>query len=106
SRLRRHESDHEHALRSRAFWNALSRGVLVRNAAGALTYANQAACDLLSLPQELTSGNVEVTVKLRFVDGTGAPLPPEGQPSALARSTRQPVRGMLVGIYDAQERLV
>jgi PAS domain S-box-containing protein len=106
SRLRRHESDHEHALRSRVFWNALSRGVLVRNAAGAITYANQAACDLLGLQQELTTGNVEVTFNLRFVDETGAPLPPEAQPSALARSTRQPVRGMLIGIYNAQDRLV
>ena len=92
-------------VRLRAFYNALSCAVMVRNADGLVTYANQAACELLHLlPERVASGTPQARQRIDLIDEHGAPLPHEKQPSIIARQTRQPVTGMLVGGRDASGR--
>ena len=100
------ESDNKHTVRSRALWNALSGPVVVLNAQGMMTYANYAACDLLGLPTALTSGHVEAAHALKFVDENGTPMSADALPSGVARTTRQPVRGQLVGTHGAENRFL
>ena len=90
--------------RLRAFHNALSCAVLVRNGDGLVTYANEAANELLHLlPERLVGDGVELPLRTQLFDDEGAPLPPEQHPSVIARRTRHPVTGMLVGVGHASE---
>ena len=98
TRLMEAEMSRRNDVRLRAFYNALSCAVMVRNADGLVTYANQAACELLHLlPERLASGGAEMRPRISLIDESGALLPHDEEPSIVARRTRQPVTGMLMG---------
>jgi two-component system sensor histidine kinase/response regulator len=82
--------------RLRAFYDSLTYGVMVRGAGGTLTYANRAATKMLPFAEhEVATGAPQPGGAL--TDETGTPLEDEDYPSAVARRTKRPVSGLLVG---------
>ena len=85
--------------RLRAFYDVLTYGVLVRGPQGLLTYANRAALRLQPFAgDEIASGVRQAGGQL--YDENGVLLDVSSYPSSIARSTRQPVTGMLVSTRD------
>ena len=104
TRILEAEMARQNDTRLRAFHNALSCAVLVRNADGFVTYANQAANELLHLlPERLVADGVHLPHRTQLFDDEGAVLAPEQHPSVIARRTRHPVTGMLVGVGNPSE---
>ena len=86
--------------RLRAFYDVLTYGVLVRGPQGLLTYANRAALRLQPFAgDEIASGVRQAGGQL--YDENGVLLDVSRYPSSIARSTKQPVTGMLVSTRDA-----
>ena len=86
--------------RLRAFYDVLTYGVLVRGPQGLLTYANRAALRLQPFAgEEIASGIRQPGGQL--YDENGVLLDVSRYPSSIARSTKQPVTGMLVSTRDA-----
>jgi PAS domain S-box-containing protein len=82
--------------RLRAFYDVLTCGVIVRGANGLITYANQAALKMLPYsPESIAGASPQPEVELH--DESGHPLAADAYPSAIARQSRQAVRGSLVG---------
>ena len=95
TRLLEAELARPQAERVRAFYDALTCGVMVRGPQGLLTYANRAALRLQPFAgQEIASG-VRQTAGQLYAEN-GAPLGDADYPSSIARRTREPVTGMLV----------
>jgi PAS domain S-box-containing protein len=82
--------------RLRAFYDALSFGVVVRNAAGAIIYANQAALTMLPSWQKDENGVLRSTSPFILRDEQRRVIDQSQYPSAIARRTAKPVRGMVV----------
>jgi two-component system sensor histidine kinase/response regulator len=95
TRLLEAEVARPQAERLRAFYDALTCGVMVRAPRGVLTYANRAALRLQPFAtEEIASGVRHPGSQLRGENGE--PLEEAQYPSAIARRTKQPVTGMLV----------
>ena len=104
TRLMEAEMAREDDTRLRAFLNALSCAVLVRNADGFVTYANEAANELLHLlPDRLVGEGGHMTLRTQLFDDEGAPLPTDQHPSVVARRMRHPVTGVLLGVGHSSE---
>ena len=89
----------------RAFYEALSCAVMVRNAEGAISYANRAACALLNLDYDkVATGTFQPTPEIELLDEGRVPLARESHPSIIARRTRQSVSGLLVGARNPAGR--
>jgi two-component system cell cycle sensor histidine kinase/response regulator CckA len=91
-RGRGHEAE-----RLRRFYDALSCGIIVQDAAGKVVHANQAARDLLGTTDVVLAGSPDADHRLVHEDGSSA----EGaaHPLSRARRTSQPVRGVVHGVF-------
>jgi PAS domain S-box-containing protein len=80
----------------RRFYDALSCGVIVQDAAGKLVHANQAAKVLLGTTDVVLAGSPNADHRVVHEDGTSA----EGESYPLSRAlkTGQPVRGVVHGV--------
>jgi two-component system cell cycle sensor histidine kinase/response regulator CckA len=98
-RGRAHEAE-----RLRRFYDALSCGIIVQDAAGRVVHANQAARDLLGTTDVVLAGSPSSDHRVVHEDGSSA----EGNahPLSRARQTGQPVRGVVHGVFTgtASER--
>ena len=101
TRLLEAELARPQAERLRAFYDVLTCGVMVRGPQGLLTYANRAALRLQTFAgEEIASGVRQPGGQL--YDENGVLLDVSQYPSSLARSSKQPVTGMLVSTRDAK----
>jgi PAS domain S-box-containing protein len=91
-RWRAHEAE-----RLRRFYDALSCGIIVQDAAGKVVHANQAARDLLGTTDVVLAGSPDSDHRVVHEDGSSA----EGNahPLSRARQTGQPVRGVVHGVF-------
>ncbi|MEP6551655.1 MAG: PAS domain S-box protein, partial [Gemmatimonadales bacterium] len=91
-RGRAHEAE-----RLRRFYDALSCGIIVQDAAGKVVHANQAARDLLGTIDVVLAGSPDSDHRIVHEDGSSA----EGNahPLSRARQTGQPVRGVVHGVF-------
>jgi two-component system cell cycle sensor histidine kinase/response regulator CckA len=98
-RGRAHEAE-----RLRRFYEALSCGIIVQDAAGRVVHANQAARDLLGTTDVVLAGSPGSDHRVVHEDGSSA----EGNahPLSRARQTGQPIRGVVHGVFTgtASER--
>ena len=91
-RGRAHEAE-----RLRRFYDALSCGIIVQDAAGKVVHANQAARDLLGTTDVVLAGSPEADHRVVHEDGSSAEG--DAHPLSRARQTGQPVRGVVHGVF-------
>jgi two-component system, sensor histidine kinase and response regulator len=82
--------------RIRAFYDVLSFGVMVRNSEDVLVYANQAALTMLPNWRQDQHGIFRSDVPFSLRDEQRQVIPESEYPSAIARRTAKPVRGVVV----------
>jgi diguanylate cyclase (GGDEF)-like protein/PAS domain S-box-containing protein len=90
----------------RATIDALQEGVVVTDANGRYLTVNDAAAQLLgSTKQDLIRSDLRSTGRLDVVDENGAPVPYHRRPPVVARRTRHPVSGRLLGWHVPDQGL-
>ena len=90
----------------RTFFNTMPQGVVYHDLAGLLSAANPAACGLLGLELAQLLGKSLFDPMWRAIREDGSELPPEQHPAMEALRTGQPVRQVVMGLYQAEGRLV
>ena len=90
-RGRAHETE-----RLRRFYDALSCGIIVQDAAGKVVHANQAARELLGTTDVVLAGSPGADHRVVHEDGSSAEG--EAHPLSHARRTGLPVRGVVHGV--------
>ncbi len=91
-RGRAHEAGRLHR-----FYDALSCGIIVQDAAGKVVHANQAARDLLGTTDVVLAGSPEADHRVVHEDGSSAEG--DAHPLSRARRTGEPVRGVVHGVF-------
>ncbi len=80
------------------FFDGLQEGVVVQDENSNIIEANPNAADVLGLTLDQLLGRDSFDPNWRIFDETGAPLPPEMQPSNQALTTGKPVTNFIVGV--------
>jgi PAS domain S-box-containing protein len=89
---RTHEAERLHR-----FYDALSCGIIVQDAAGNVVHANQAARELLGTTDVVLPGSPGADHRVVHEDGSSAEG--DAHPLSQARRTGQPVRGVVHGVH-------
>jgi PAS domain S-box-containing protein len=82
----------------RALVDHLAEGVVVQDAAGQITASNPAAQTILGLTIDPSTGRTSFDPQWQAVWVNGTPVRDEEHPATLARTTGQPVTGMVMGL--------
>jgi two-component system cell cycle sensor histidine kinase/response regulator CckA len=98
NRLR--ESEH----RFRLVVRNLNAGVVVHDESGGINFCNERALDLLGLSQDQLMGKTPHDPSWQVVRDDGSPFPGPQHPAAVALATRQPVRDVIMGVYNPARR--
>jgi PAS domain S-box-containing protein len=86
----------EEEQRTRSFYDALSFGVMVRNADDVVVYANHAALTMLPSWHRSENGVFRPDARFTLRDEHRRVIPESEYPSAVARRTGKPVRGVVL----------
>lgn len=89
-------------LDSPAFLDALGAGFCLHSGGGALLVANTVARELIDLGLSVSAP--DGAERCAAVDLSGAPLPAEEHPTAIALRTGEPVRGVVLGVHPGTPR--
>jgi PAS domain S-box-containing protein len=84
--------------RFRTLYQSAACGILVRNAAGETTDANQAATRIVGVPLAEMRGRTWSRAMTGATREDGTPFPEEERPLAIALRTRRPVHGVRMGL--------
>ncbi len=84
------------AERLRTVYATMACGVIVRDAAGLIVDANEAAQEILGQPMDRLRGQALAATLTDTAAADGTPLPPEERPVAVAFRTGRPQRGYLM----------
>ena len=88
-----------------AAFNAMSEGIVVQSSDGSILQSNPAASHILGLtPDELT-GRTSLDPRWRAVHEDGSPFPGDTHPAMVALATRQPQRGVVMGVHTPEGEL-
>ncbi len=93
------EQARQSAERLTTIFATMAEGITVQDADGVITDSNPAAELMLGLTASQLRGRSAKDPTWRAVRENGFPLPNDEFPSAIARRTRQPVHGLVVGVY-------
>ncbi|HEY3426976.1 MAG TPA: PAS domain S-box protein [Negativicutes bacterium] len=74
-------------------------GILLQGPKAEITYSNPKALDLLGLTREQLLGKTSFDQDWNVIDDAGAPFLGEARPVPRAIATRQPVTGVIMGVY-------
>ena len=83
---------------------ALSEGVVMHAASGAIVACNPAAERILGLTRDQMTGRTSIDPRWRAVHEDGSPYPGETHPAMLTLRTGEPVRSMPVATSSACSR--
>lgn len=90
----------------RTTFEAMSEGLVVQEAGGAIVLANPAAERILGLSAEQLSGRTSLDPRWRAVRGNGAPFPGDEHPAMVTLRTGAPTSNVLMGVYRPSGDLV
>ncbi len=82
---------------------AISEGILLRDAQGKLIDANAAALQILGQSREELMQSLQDGRKWPLVNKYGAPLPPDEHPMKLTLATRKPVHHQIIGVLKEND---
>lgn len=88
----------------RRFFDAITQGIVCQDAAGRVTYANEAALRLLGRSSADALDDVSTEPKWRTIRRDGSPCPADQHPSQVALRTGGIVREEL-GLYDPVDEI-
>ena len=109
ARRGRHELEdrlREAEIRAETLFAEMEQGVVYQDAEGHIIAANPAATRILGMSLDEMQGRTSVDPRWRAVREDGSPLPGDEHPAMQSLRTRQPTRGVLmgVGVGDDGER--
>ncbi len=84
----------------RTLYETMAQGVLYQDAAGTLISANPAAQRLLGLSIDEMAGRISADPRWKAVHEDGTAFPSDDHPPMRALRTGQPVRGVVMGIFN------
>lgn len=85
--------------RYRSVVTAMSEGVVMQAADGAIIAANQSAERILGLSRDQLLGRTSVDPRWRSVHADGTPFPGEEHPTMVTLRTGQPSAGVIMGVH-------
>jgi two-component system NtrC family sensor kinase len=85
---------------------AMSEGVVVHNAAGAIVSSNAAASRILGLTVEQMNGRTSLDPGWRSIREDGSPFPGETHPAMVTLRTGQPCSNVIMGVHKPNGTLV
>ncbi|WP_052517494.1 PAS domain-containing sensor histidine kinase [Archangium violaceum] len=92
------EAVRESETRLRCIVAALSEGIVVHDATGAVTFSNEAASRLLGLTQDQLLGRTSMDARWRAVKEDGSPYPGDEHPAMLALRMGTPQLDKVMGV--------
>jgi diguanylate cyclase (GGDEF)-like protein/PAS domain S-box-containing protein len=95
----------ESETRFRTLIDELDIGVLVQDGAGQVTLFNRAALALLGLAPDQLLGHTSDHPDWDIIHEDGSPCPSEHHPVSVALATKQPVRGVAMGIKNPKTQV-
>lgn len=84
-------------------FDTLPNGLVVHNAQGAIIDSNRAAEQLLGLSRAQMEGRTSLDPRWRTIHEDGRPFPGEEHPAMVVLRTGQPVRDVVMGVYNPME---
>ncbi|MFN8603019.1 MAG: PAS domain-containing protein [Candidatus Binatia bacterium] len=101
ARRGRHELEdrlREAEIRAETLFAEMEQGVVYQDAEGHIIAANPAATRILGMSLDQMQGRTSSDPRWRAVREDGTPLPGEEHPSMQSLRTRQPTRGVIIGV--------
>ena len=98
-----HEALRKSESRFRGLFTAISGGVVVHDASGAITNANAAAAEILGLSQDQLLGLTSLDARWHVIHEDGSPWPGDTHPAATTLRTGEPVQGAVMGVFNLDE---
>ena len=89
--------------RYRSVVAALSEGIVVQNADGAILTCNASAERVLGLSADQLCGRTSIDPRWHAVRGDGSPFPGEDHPAMVALRTGQPQQNVIMGVYKPDD---
>jgi PAS domain S-box-containing protein len=98
--VRMREAQRESDERYRLMFETMVQGVVFHDASGQITYTNPAALRILGLTLEQLRGRTALDPRWRAMHADGTDFPGETHPAAVALRTGEPVRDVIMGVYN------
>jgi diguanylate cyclase (GGDEF)-like protein/PAS domain S-box-containing protein len=86
----------------RTLFETMAQGVVYQDAEGQITSANPAAVQILGVSLEEMQGRTSMDPRWRAIHEDGSPFPDETHPAVVALRSGQPVRDVVMGVYNPQ----
>jgi len=90
----------------RNLYQTMAQGVVYQNAEGKITSANPAAEKILGLTLDQMQGRTSADQSWRAIHEDGSDFPGETHPAMVALRTGKKVNGVIMGIYNPEQREV
>ena len=91
--------------RYRSMIAAMTEGVVVQDAAGAILECNAAAEEILGLTRDQMSGLTSLDPRWRAIHEDGSPFPGDTHPAMVTLRTGQPCRDVIMGVQKPDGRV-
>ena len=82
--------------------DAIDCGIVVHGRGAEILAVNQKACELLGLSESQIRGRSSFDPRWNVVDESGNNMPPNLHPSVMAEETGEPVRDVVMGVFQPQ----
>ncbi|MDK2971636.1 MAG: two-component system, cell cycle sensor histidine kinase and response regulator CckA [Candidatus Sumerlaeota bacterium] len=87
----------------RSLFESMDEGILYHAADGRVLSANPSVERILGIPLRILKGRTSIDPGGKAINAEGLPLPTDSQPHFAALRSRQPVRDILMGVWNARE---
>lgn len=88
-----------------ATMNAMTEGLVIQDPAGAITFSNPGAEQILGLTRDQLLGRTLVDPRWRSIHEDGSPFPGETHPAIMVLKTGKPQRNVVMGVHKPDDSL-
>jgi PAS domain S-box-containing protein len=103
TRLQAQEAMRQSEEKHRRLYETMPQGIVYQDSEGKIISANPAAEKILELKLEEMQGRLSTDQRWRSIHEDGSDFPGEAHPSMISLRTGQPVKGMVMGLYDLRK---